>query len=129
MKHLIKVVLLMLLLASCQDKTNTETIKNESVIQLKGKVLKYDYGDDVYRLNFISENQLHWKCLKGDEKGAKANETYATQQLNDHTFFVSWIEENGLGVSQVLNLKKNTVNTFLKIDKEIITLTGTIQEL
>ena len=125
------------IITSCQNKNETEKtmpFKNditilENVISLSGKNLEYNYGDYIYQINFKSENKLHWKCLKGDEKGEEAVETYSMQRLNNHTFFISWIEENGLSVSQVINLKDKKVNSFLKIEKDIIPLLGTIRQL
>lgn len=107
----------------------TETKKEmEKQIELVGKSLEYNYGEDVYQLQFQSDTSLHWKCVQGDEAGKEADETYATQRLNKHSFFVSWVEADGLGVSQVINLKDMTINCYLKIDRDIIPLSGTIRE-
>lgn len=114
-----------------ETKTNqiaTEVVE-EKPINLVGKTLEYNYGNTVYEVSFKSNNQLHWKCTKGDELGQEADEIYFTHRLSNHTLFISWIESNGLGVSQVLNLKENVVDCFLKIDKEVISLSGKIQEL
>lgn len=140
MKNTIFAIMILTTIISCKNETKKIETKNteitqmeknssEKIISLSGKTLEYNYGDYVYELNFKSENKLHWKCLKGDEKGKEADETYYTQRLNNYTLFISWIEQDGLGVSQVINLKDNTINCFLKIDKEIIPLNGTIREL
>lgn len=96
---------------------------------IEGKSLVYDYGSYAYQLDFKSSDKLHWKCIKGDEKGKEADETYSTQRLNDATFFISWVESDGLGVSQVLNLEAMTIHCYLKIDREIIPLSGSVKEL
>ena len=136
MKNAIFAIMILTTIISCKNQNEskdklTEVEKNtpEKIVSLSGKTFEYNYGDYVYEVNFKSENMLHWKCVKGDEKGKKADETYSKQRLNNHTLFISWVEQDGLGVSQVVNLKDNTVNTFLRIDKEIIPLTGTIREL
>ncbi|MGS2765169.1 phenolic acid decarboxylase [Sinomicrobium sp. M5D2P9] len=137
MKNAIFAIMILTTIISCKNQNETkkvETIQeeknmSEKMISLSGKTLEYNYGDNVYEVNFKPENQLHWKCVKGEEKGREADETYSMHRLNSYTFFISWIEQDGLGVSQVINLKDNTVNSFLRIDKEIIPLTGTIREL
>ncbi|MGG6230484.1 phenolic acid decarboxylase [Tenacibaculum sp. SDUM215027] len=136
MKKVIFAIMILTTIISCKNQNEskgelTDIEKNtpERTVSFSGKSFEYNYGDYVYEVNFKSENTLHWKCVKGNEKGREADETYSKQKLNNYTLFISWVEEDGLGVSQVVNLKNNTVNTFLKIDKEIIPLTGTIHEL
>ncbi|WP_064967337.1 MoaF-related domain-containing protein [Tenacibaculum ovolyticum] len=131
MKNAIFAIMILIINISCENAEITQEEKSisEKIISLSGKTLEYNYGNSVYELNFKSENKLHWKCVKGDEKGEEADETYSTQRLNNYTLFVSWIEQGELGVSQIINLKENTINSFLKIDKEIIPLSGIIREL
>lgn len=119
---------------SCKNEAEKVTKKAvetvmEKPINLAGKKLEYNYGDYIYHLDFKTDTTLYWKCVEGDEKGKEADETYKTQRLNNHTLFVSWVEADGLGVSQVINLKDYKINCYLKIDKEIIPLNGTIKEL
>ena len=132
------VITFSLVLVSCNAKTEEKHVENketqqkeivEKIINLQGKTLEYNYGETLYQLSFNTDKDLHWKCILGDEKGREADETYEVQRLNDHTFFISWIESDGLGVSQVINLKDYKVNCYLKIDKDIIPLSGTIKEL
>lgn len=113
------------------DKNGTmkSTAVAEKSIPLVGKTLEYNYGKNVYQVQFKTAKDLHWKCMKGDEKGKEADETYVTQKLNDYTYFVSWVEADGLGVSQVVNLKDNVVHCYLKIEKDIIPLSGSIRAL
>ncbi|MCG3676428.1 MoaF-related domain-containing protein [Aliarcobacter butzleri] len=44
----------------------------------------------------------------------------------ENVYFVSWVEADDLGANVVLNLKDKKVNAFLKIDREIIPLSGTV---
>ena len=108
---------------AAQDKVSNNSNK------LIGKTFEYNYGDVVYHVNFKSANTLHWKAIKGEEAGKEDDETYTIQQLSSTTYFIAWIEKDGLGVSQVLNLKDKKINAFLKIDKEIIPLAGSAREL
>jgi len=123
----------MFLVVSCKENAIKSEKKQAkeimTAITLVGKKVEYNYGSYMYHLNFLSENKLHWECIKGDEKGKYADETYSVQRLNNFSFLISWVEQDGLGVSQVLNLKDNTINCFLKIDKEIIPLSGSVKVL
>ncbi|WP_445455162.1 MoaF-related domain-containing protein [Flavobacterium sp. HNIBRBA15423] len=137
MKKAIFTIIILTTIISCKNQNNAKNIETTQqektpdleIDSLSGKTLEYNYGDNMYVVNFKSEKELHWKCIKGDEKGKEAIETYLTLRLDNHTLFISWVENDGLGVSQVINLKNNTVKTFLKIDREIIPLTATIREL
>lgn len=97
--------------------------------KLAGNAFEYNYGDTVYRIHFKSEDTLHWHCVEGDEKGSEADETYHVHQLADNTFFISWIEADGTGVSQVLNLDEMSIHCFLKIDKDCIPLSGSVKKI
>lgn len=94
--------------------------------EITGKSFEYNYGTIVYRIKFKSADVLHWWCVEGDEKGKEDEETYHLQQLNSDMFFISWIEKDGTGVSQVLNLNDMTIHCFLKVDKDCISLSGKV---
>ncbi len=137
MKNTILRILVLITFLSCKHQNDTRdvgTIQDEKkmfieVDSLYGKTLEYNYGDHVYEVNFISENELYWKCIKGSEKGKDATDKYSALRLDNSTLFVSWVEKDGLGVSQVIDLQNNTVKTFLKMNKEIVPLIGTIRKL
>ncbi|WP_158837900.1 MoaF-related domain-containing protein [Polaribacter sp. L3A8] len=137
MKNIVFAIMMLTTIISCKKHNGNENnqtvvdknMSQEKVISVTGKTFEYNYGDSVYEVHFKSENILHWKCIKGEEKDREEDENYSKQRLNNYTLFLSWIEKDGLGVSQVVNLKKNSVNTFLTIQKEIIPISGTIREL
>ncbi len=110
-----------------QKSNEMELLENKK--NLIGKKLQYDYGQNVFEITFISENKLHWKCIEGEYKGQEATENYKIQKLSKHRFFVSWVEKDGISVSQVVNLKNKNINTFMVVDKEIYTMNGTLKEL
>lgn len=96
---------------------------------LTDKTVEYNYGDIVYHVTFKPDNQLRWQCVQGDEQGKAADENYAVHQLNDTTFFITWVEQDGTGVSQVADFTQNKVECFLYIGKDIIPLSGTLRVL
>lgn len=128
LKKLLTPLCSLALLVSFIGCTKEATEKSEP-LSIVGKTFEYDYGNSTYRVEYKSANTLHWKAIKGEEVGRESDETYALQQLNAYTFFISWIEEDGLGATVVLNLKEKRINAFLKIDTEIIPLSGTVSEI
>lgn len=108
------------------NKIMTEATKTNNLI---GKKIKYDYGEHGFVMSFISENKLHWKCIKGPYKGQEADETYTVEALDSNIFFISWVEKDGIVVSQVANLEKKQIKSFMVIEKKIIPLLGTLKVL
>lgn len=127
-KRLLSPLCFLALLLSFGGCTNETTDKSEP-LSIVGKTFEYDYGNSAYRVEYKSASILHWKAIKGEEIGRESDETYVLQQLNLYTFFLSWIEEDGLGASVVLNLKEKKINAFLKIDAEIVSLSGIVTEI
>lgn len=105
---------LIVLLASCQQKpiesTDSIGIKPKDLI---GKTIEYRYGESVYHVTIDSDSTMHWEAVAGDEKGALENETYVIAAVDDSKLFITWGEENGIGVAQVLDFKKGIVYNHL----------------
>lgn len=113
MKHLF-LFALVVLLASCQQKpveaTDRIVIKPEDLI---GKTIEYRYGESIYHVTIDSDSTMHWEAMAGDEKGTLENETYVIASVDDSRLFITWGEENGIGVAQVLDFKKGLVYNHL----------------
>jgi len=109
--------------------TNIEKKQDDNSYNLLGKTFQYDYGPLVYEVNFKSETELHWKQIKGEQQGKEADEKYSIHHVNPYTFFIAWIEEEGFGISQVLDVRDKVIETIVRIDKELMPLQGTIREL
>ena len=45
-----------------------------------------------------------------------------------HTYFISWIEADGLGVSQVLDLTEKTIKVYLFRDQTLTFITGVVTQ-
>ena len=77
---------------------------------LAGQTLIYQYEDgDQYRVDFKSPNALKWTALEGDEKGTAAYQQYSATPVDDDIWFIEWVEDSGVVVSQVVNLNNETV--------------------
>ena len=56
---------------------------------------------------------MHWEAMAGDEKGTLENETYVIASVDDSKLFITWGEQNGIGVAQLLDFKKGRVYNHL----------------
>lgn len=124
-------ILFSFLFIGCQENkvldSKEEVVKETKV--LSGKKLLYDYGDLQYEITFKNDTILNWNCVFGSEKGRTADERYYTQHIDNDKLFLTWIEKDGLGVNQVVNFEKDSVFAYLRIDKQIIPLKGSVKEL
>jgi len=100
-------LILTLLVAGCNSSGN------KSNINLIGKTVEYRYGESVYHVTFDSDSTLHWEAMAGNETGVKASETYVSEWIDSQKLFVTWGEENGIGVSQLLNFETGKVQNHL----------------
>lgn len=98
-------------------------------IEILGKTIEYQYGESIYHVTIDSETEMHWEAIAGDEKGVKEDETYKMHRLDDQTIFITWGEENGIGVSQVLDFENSTVYNHLLRGRDVSIGTGKIRIL
>jgi hypothetical protein len=112
-----------ILIVSCS------TSKPEQPISLVGKTIEYRYGESIYHVTIDSDSTLHWEAVAGDEKGVKANETYVAEFVAHQQYFISWGEENEIGVSQVLDFEKGKVYNHLLRGRDVSKGDGEIKVL
>jgi len=129
MKHVFLFALVGLL-GSCQQKpveaTDRFVIKPKDLI---GKTIEYRYGESVYHVTIETDSTMHWEAMAGDEKGTLENETYVIASVDDSKLFITWGEENGIGVAQVLDFKKGMVYNHLLRGRAVSAGTGEIKIL
>jgi hypothetical protein len=94
-------------------ETDLNEIQFNSVDELVGKTIAYQYGESIYHVTFDSDSTMHWEAMAGDEKGALEHETYVANFFEPDKLFISWGEANGINVSQVLDFKKGIVYNHL----------------
>lgn len=115
---------ILLLLVACSR--NSREIKPGDLIH---KTLEYTYGESIYHVIFDSDSTMHWEAIAGDEKGIKANETYIAEPVGGNKLFITWSEENGIGVSQILDFEKGIVYNHLIKGRKTSTGSGKIRLL
>ncbi|WP_460484466.1 MoaF-related domain-containing protein [Capnocytophaga sp. HP1101] len=85
-------------------------------VQLVGKQALLKYPALTAEVQYLSDTQIHWKTT--DDKGQVAEQTNALtlKSINPTQYFLSWVENDGTTVSQVVDTEKGTVTAFLTYD-------------
>lgn len=104
---------------------NTELLTEKVVISqspnqktLIGKSYRIIFEDGyVFNVTYIDESHLHWEGIEGPSKGLAGDEKMTYRQLAPGLFFVNWLEESGVSVSQILDLNKMIVHSFTTYEK------------
>lgn len=94
-------------LAACQ---NTEKAKTGEYA-LIGKKAIITYPDFKAEVTYSSDSTLHWKTT-ANGTSSEGDEKIFYKPLNDHQYFLNWIEKDGFSVSQVIDLQAKKVTTF-----------------
>ncbi len=121
-KLLIGICVLAVAFSSCTESNQTEQqVVNELQTEsydLIGKKAVLTYPELTAEVNYIDENTLHWSQLNEKGERLEGTEKISYKKLNDHQFFLNWIEEDGFTVSQVIDLKVNKVTAYLSYGDE-----------
>ncbi|MEO7886966.1 MAG: MoaF C-terminal domain-containing protein [Polaromonas sp.] len=88
----------------------------------------YTYaGGPTYRVTCATDHDLHWECLKGDDKGQSAHEKPDRVVVAPGIHFLSWVETSGTIVTQVLNYAAHTVTCTVVAGGERYLLQGKLE--
>ena len=104
---------------------------------LVGKRLYLHFPTNSSTVEYISDDHLFWSSRDSIHGYKEGEDTYHAVRIDSSVFFVNWVEADGTTVSQVLDLKEHTCQTFLtsnifskKKDKRItVVLSGTIEKI
>ena len=84
-----------------------------------GKTLTFTYTNDTYRIEVTSETKLRWTQLRGDNPGSGDDEDYVFNELAGGLALITWIEADGLGLSNVLDPATGTLTTHANMGREV----------
>lgn len=104
---------------------------------LVGKRLYLHFPTNSSTVEYISDDHLFWSSRDSVHGYKEGEDTYHAVRIDSSVFFVNWVEADGTTVSQVLDLKEHTCQTFLtsnifskKKDKRVtVVLSGTIEKI
>ena len=134
-----------LIVTSCHSSDTSQKAHSEqapSPVQstdttLVGKRLYLNVPTNSSTVEYISDDHLFWSSRDSIHGYKEGEDTYHAVRIDSSVFFVNWVEADGTTVSQVLDLKEHTCQTFLtsnifskKKDKRItVVLSGTIEKI
>lgn len=91
------------------------TIQSMTPEALVGKpfdiVYSSEQSKDTYRFTAKTDAKIRWDRIAGSDVGKGDDEDYVITQLDPENILVTWIEADGLGLSNVLNFKAKTCLT------------------
>ena len=104
---------------------------------LVGKRLHLHFPTNSSTVEYISDDHLFWSSRDSIHGYKEGEDTYHAVRIDSSVFFVNWVEADGTTISQVLDLKEHTCQTFLtsnifskKKDKRVtVVLSGTIEKI
>lgn len=101
---------------SCPVNTTTPTTEVASVkepVVLIGKKALLTYPSLKAEVQYLTDNQLHWKTTDSQGQVAEQTNALTLKAINPTQYFLSWVENDGTTVSQVIDTEKGTVTTYL----------------
>ena len=134
-----------LIVTSCHSSDTSQKAHSEqdpSPVQstdttLVGKRLYLNFPTNSSTVEYISNDHLFWSSRDSVHGHKESEDTYHAVRIGSSVFFVNWVEADGTTVSQVLDLKEHTCQTFLtsnifskKKDKRVtVVLSGSIEKI
>lgn len=134
-----------LLFTACQRSDTAQKATGEQAnapvqatdTTLIGKRLHLKFPTNSSTVEYISDSHLFWSSRDSVHGRKEGEDTYHAVRIDTSVFFVNWVEDDGTTVSQVLDLKERTCQTFLtsnifskKRDKRVtVVLSSSIEKI
>ena len=139
-KNLLKIFLMMtisLTFNSCTEKQKfdkgLELEKkriNMTTKNLIGNTYEWKYKESTYHITLKSDSTVHWKLTEGNYPGpTEETDKYVSSQIDENKFFISWVEESGLGVYSVLDFETMNLYTQGSQDGQLYVNPGKIKKV
>jgi hypothetical protein len=87
-------------------------MNNQENYLLIGKKGIITFPEMKARVNYLSENKLHWKTTDSEGTIVEGDEEISYKTLTENLHFLNWIEKDGFTVSQIIDTKNKTVTAF-----------------
>src|SRR5215510_662335 len=78
-------------------------------------IIRYESGLEV-KAHYKSATEFTWEALSGPSIGKSGDETIYSSEVALNVFFISWLENNGVSVSNVLDLNKYRMTAFVTFE-------------
>ncbi len=87
--------------------------------ELIGANFQFIYSDETYRINVLSDTSLRWTREVGDNVGQSDEESYVLDVLSKDLIILTWVEADGLGRSNVMNLSDGNLVTHANHGRDV----------
>ena len=87
--------------------------------ELVGTTVLFEYSDETYQIDILTESTLRWTRTKGEKVGEGDEERYVYSRLADELILVTWIEDGGPGLSNALDFANHTVTTHANMGRDV----------
>lgn len=99
-------------IAMPSDLTVEKFMENTDEYPLLGRRGKIVFPDRTAEVEYLDETHMHWKIKDDKNQTVEGDEKINYAQISEHQYFVSWIEETGFTVSQIIDTKTGEVKAF-----------------
>lgn len=80
---------------------------------------RFTYRTETYRIDVLNDTRLRWTCEAGDNTGNSDEETYIASFPRPGQEMLTWVEADGLALSNLLDWSEGRVTTHSKMGREI----------
>lgn len=121
-KNLVKLtsflVILALFYACDASNSKKEGQPKEILTSLVGREVTIEYPDMKADVTYLNDSTLHWSTIGENGELAEGTEYMSYKNLGDNRFFINWIEQDGITVSQVVDANRGEVTAFISFNDE-----------
>lgn len=89
---------------------------NDDII---GASFQLIYSDETYRIDIYSTKKLRWTREVGNNVGQTDEESYILDLLSAEIIMLTWIEADGLGLSNVMNVENGSLITHANQGRDV----------
>ncbi|ABD56659.1 MoaF-related domain-containing protein [Jannaschia sp. CCS1] len=82
------------------------------------------YSDETYLIEVLTDTAVRWTRTEGKDAGQSDTEQYVFSSLTEDMFMLTWIEADGLGLSNVFQLSDGTLTTHANVGRDVFVNPG-----
>ena len=93
-------------------------------MEIIGRTFLFEYEAESYRIEVLDGTTVQWTQTKGPEEGKTDIERYILSRLGDRSVAITWIEADGLGLTNILDFEKLSVTTHANVGRDVFENAG-----
>ena len=89
------------------------------MFELVGKKarVRYESGMEC-EMEYLSDSELRWAATGGPIKGTSGSEEIESMAVAPGVYFLNWLGDNGVSVSQIIDLSTHSVTAFATFETD-----------